>query len=82
MLYNFNVFKYHVSCTDGKISVRIKIEITFIFRFHCHPIQLIVFVPVGLLSAGLVGCQSFFCHPACQQCYNNNKRPTGTDITN
>ena len=45
------VFKYHVSCTDGKISVRIKIRITFIFRFHCHPIHLVVFVPVGLSSS-------------------------------
>ena len=31
-------------------SVRIKIEITFIFRFHRQPIQLVVFVPVGLFS--------------------------------
>ena len=41
-------FKYHVSCADGKISLRIKIEITFIFRFHFRPIQLVVFIPVGL----------------------------------
>ena len=33
-LYNINVFKYHVSYTDGKISVGIKIEIVFIFRLH------------------------------------------------
>ena len=26
-----NVFKYHVSCTDGKIPIRIKNVITFIF---------------------------------------------------
>jgi hypothetical protein len=31
---NFFVFKYHNSRTDGKISVRMKIEITFIFRLH------------------------------------------------
>ena len=43
-LYIFNVFKYHVSCTDGKISVRIKIGITFIFRFLRRPIQLVVFI--------------------------------------
>ena len=43
-----NVFKYHVSCTDGKTSVRIKIGITFIFRFHRRPIQLVVFIPIGL----------------------------------
>jgi hypothetical protein len=47
---NVHVFKYHVSCTDGKISFRIKIGITFIFRFHRRPIQLVVFVPVGLSS--------------------------------
>ena len=33
-----NVFKYHVSSTDGKISVRIEIKITFTSRLH-HPIQ-------------------------------------------
>ena len=31
------------------IREAIKIGITFIFRFHRHPIQLVVFVPVGLL---------------------------------
>ena len=45
-----DVFKFHVLCTDGKISVRIKIGITFILRFHRNPIQLVVFVPVGLPS--------------------------------
>ena len=50
MLTLFNVFKYHVSCTDGKISVRIKIAITLIFRFRRRPIQLVVFVTVGLSS--------------------------------
>ena len=44
------VFKYLVPCTDGKISVRIKIAITFIFRFHRRPIQLVVLVPVGPFS--------------------------------
>ena len=49
MLEHFiNTFKYHVSSIDGKISVKIKIEITFIFRLHRHPIQLVMFVPVGL----------------------------------
>ena len=33
-----------------KISVRIKIGITFIFRSHCRPIQLVVFVPASLSS--------------------------------
>ena len=51
--------------------VRIKIEITFIFRLNHRPIQLVVLVPVGSLfvtlvtsSAGLVGCRSSFCRPA------------------
>ena len=44
-----NVFKYHVSCTDGKISVK-KIGIILIFRFRRRPIQLVLFVPVGLPS--------------------------------
>jgi hypothetical protein len=34
-----NTFKI-LSCIDGKTSVRIKIVVTFIFRFHCHPIQI------------------------------------------
>ena len=34
---------------DGKISVRTKIAITNNFRFHCRPIQIVVFIPVGLL---------------------------------
>ena len=41
-----NDFKYHVS---GKISVTIKIAITFIFRFHSLPIQLVMLVPIGIL---------------------------------
>ena len=45
-----NVVKYNVSCTDGNISVRIKIGNTFIFRLHARPIQLIVFVPVAFTS--------------------------------
>ena len=45
-----NVLKHHISCTDGKISVKIKIEITLICRFDRHPIQLVMFVPVGLSS--------------------------------
>ena len=45
-----NVFRYHVSRTDGKVAVRIKIGITFIFRFHRCPIKLVAFVPVGLSS--------------------------------
>jgi hypothetical protein len=40
--------KYHVSCTDGKISVRIKIGIIFNFSFHHRPIQVVVFFHVGL----------------------------------
>ena len=42
-----NTFKCRVACTRGEISVRIKIAIAFNFRF---PIQLVVFVPVGLSS--------------------------------
>ena len=41
-------FKYHVSCTDEKISVRI-IYFYYLF-FHCRPIQCCVFFPVGLLT--------------------------------
>ena len=64
------VIEYHVSCTAGKISVGIKIGITFIFRFHRRPMQLVVIVPVALLSflrqilGDLVGCRNFFCRLA------------------
>ena len=34
-----DVFEYNVPSTEGKISVRIKIEITFIFRLHRRPIH-------------------------------------------
>ena len=40
--------KYHVSFTDGKISI--KIGIIFIFRFHRRPIQKVVFFAVGISS--------------------------------
>ena len=46
---------------------RIKIGITFIFRFHRRPIQIVVFLPFVVLtssSAGLVQCRSFFCRQA------------------
>ena len=53
----FNVFKYHVSCTDRKISVRIKIGFTFTFRLDRLTIQLVVFVPVSTTSSeSLVQC--------------------------
>ena len=45
-----NVFKYHIPCTDGKISVTIKIKITFNFGLnHCFN-QLVVFVHAELSS--------------------------------
>ena len=54
MLYNMRsrckAFMFLNIMLHGKISVRIKIGITFIFRFHRRPIQLVVFVPVGLSS--------------------------------
>ena len=40
--------KYHVSYTNGKISIRIKIGITFIYRLHSCPNQLVLFFLVGL----------------------------------
>ena len=45
-----DTFKYRVSWTEGKISAIIKIGITFNFRLHRVPIELAVFVPVGLSS--------------------------------
>ena len=35
-------------CTDGQISVRIKIKITFTLRHYPRPIQLVVLAGVGL----------------------------------
>ena len=40
-------FEYHVTRTDGNISIRIKIEITFIFRLDRRLIQLYMLVHVG-----------------------------------
>ena len=55
-----NVFIYYVSSAHEKISVEIKIGITFIFRFH-HSIDFVgsyrSFVTVVTSSAGLVGCR-------------------------
>ena len=50
-------FKYHVSCTDGKISVRI--DLLFYLFFHRHPIQVVFlscrpFVVNTTFSTGLV----------------------------
>ena len=42
------IFKYHGSSKDGNISARIKFEITFMFRLHGRPIQLVKLIPVGL----------------------------------
>ena len=49
MLLNefYHTFKYHVSCTDGKISVRI--IILPIFPQSYHP-TVVCFFPVGLSS--------------------------------
>ena len=42
-----NAFKYRVSCTDGKISVKI---ILFYLFFTVVPSNVVCYVPVGLLS--------------------------------
>ena len=44
--FHINSFKYHVSCTDGKIPVRIKLELPFFTSSH----SIVVFFPVGLSS--------------------------------
>ena len=61
-VFIYHCFKYHISRTDRMISIRIKIEITFIFWLHRCPIQLVKvsscrpFVNMLTSSAGLVGC--------------------------
>ena len=87
-----NVFKYHVSCTNGKISVRIKIGITFIFMFYHSPILLVMFVPVGLSSIFCRYCRvvKFLLSPGlgswpnmtCRRYQQIDERPTGTNTTN
>ena len=69
-------------------------KIGIVFRFHCHPIQLVVrtcrpFV-VFTSSADLVGCWNSFCRPGrttegtstpkktYRKCCKNDERPTGT----
>ena len=45
-------FNYNISLRIWRTSIlRVKIENTFIFRFHRRPIQLLLFVPVGLSSS-------------------------------
>ena len=46
-IHKDNTFKYHVSCTDGKILVRI---ILIIYFPTVIPLTSCVFFPVGLLS--------------------------------
>ena len=80
----FNVFKYHVSCTDGKISVTIKIGIDFIFRSHRRPIQLVILVLVAL-SLPLQHCQQhcLLCSPAWpidQNYRNQGNQLNGTTV--
>ena len=59
-----NAFNYHVSCPDGKISVRINLFTYFssvvafnscVF-FYCRP-----FIVYATFLTDLVGCWSFFC---------------------
>ena len=89
------IFKYHVSCTGWKISVRILIVITFIFMFHRRPIQLVVFIPVVLSSFFLqitiwtptVNCpgraaeETSTPNKTCRRC-KNEERPTKSNTTN
>ena len=44
-----NTFKYHVSCTDGNISVRINLLFYLYFPPSSHP-TFVCFFPVGLSS--------------------------------
>ena len=66
LIYTYT-FKYNVSCTDGKISVRIKIGNYLYFQvsllacsnicvLFCRP-----FVVLTTFSTSLVGCRNFFC---------------------
>ena len=86
----------HISCTDGKISVGIKIGITFNFSFHRRPIQLLVFIPVGLssflrrrqillgveVSSSVVTEATSTPNKTCQICRKNYERPTRTNTSN
>ena len=44
-----NTFKFHVSCTDGKISVRIKLELPFSPSSH----SIVLFENVVITTKGL-----------------------------
>ena len=91
VLHNTTFSMFLNSMFHGKISVRI----TFIFRFHCRPIQLLVFVPVGLpsflkeslklqRSTAQAGCQKKLrkTNKTCRRFCKNEERPTGTNTTN
>jgi hypothetical protein len=73
---NVNTCKYHVSYTDGKISVRIHLFLLPIFPPSPHSIVVFLscrpFVVITTFSTGLVG--------RCE-CCGYNERPTGKENT-
>ena len=65
LILPWNTSEYHVSCTDGKISVRI---IYFYYQFfHRRPFQCFVFFPR----------RPFIVTATCWSCRVNDERPTG-----
>ena len=56
-----NTFEYHVSCTDGKISVRIITYFSTVVPFNsCVFLSCSPFIVNTTFSTDLVGCWSFF----------------------
>ena len=68
----FFIGLYHVSCTDGRISVRIKLELLTIVPFNACVLSWRPFIVITIFSTGLVGCW---------KCHDNNERPTGKNTT-
>ena len=58
-MLNINTFKYHVFCTDGKISVRINLPLFSIVvpSIICMFLSCMPFVVITTLSTGLVGVE-------------------------
>ena len=75
-------FKYHVSCADEKISVRV----IYLF-FHRRPTHKLCFLSCrpfvvnATFSRGLIGCQeteeTSTPYKTCSKCHVNDERPTG-----
>ena len=80
-------FKYYVSCTDGKVWVTIKIEITFNFRLRRRPIQLCWLLWAfrrfcDIICPSRATEETSTTNKTCRRFHKSDEIPTGTNRTN